>query len=102
MTLFICHNASDRIRGELTRFLFEIDAGIYIGQLSAEVRKLLFKKVESISYGIEDFRMIMIYNYKNENGFLFEYLNYKDYKLEEFDGLFLPVYIKSKKDDKKI
>lgn len=98
MTLFICHNASDRIRGELTRFLFEIDSGVYIGSLSAEVRRLLFEKIENIAFGLNDFRMIMIYSYKNENGFNYEYLNYKDYKLEEFDALFLPVYInKSKK-----
>lgn len=93
MTLFICHNASDRIRGELTRFLFEIDAGVYIGNLSAEVRTILFDKIKGIAINLDDFRMIVVYSYKNENGFAYEYLNYKDYILEDFDGLLLPIYI---------
>lgn len=92
MTLFICHNASDRIRGELTRFFFEIDAGVYIGNVSAEVRNLLYEKIETLSLDIPDFKMILIYSYKNENGFTYKYLNYDNYKLKDFDGLLLPVY----------
>lgn len=97
MTLFICHNASDRIRGELTRFLFKIDAGVYIGNLSAEVRTLLFEKIKGFAINLDDFRMIMVYSYKNENGFAYEYLNYKDYRLKDFDGLLLPIYMNENK-----
>lgn len=94
MVIFICHNASDRIRGELTRFLFEIDHGVYIGNISAEVRKLLFEKVQKLSLDLVDFRAIMVYSFKNEHGFEYEYLNYKDYRLADFDGLPLPIFQK--------
>ena len=93
MTIFICTNASPRIRGELTRFLYEIDAGVYVGKINAEVRNLLFDKIEQLSIDLSDFRLIMIYSYKNENGFEYKYLNYKNYKLENIDGLILPIYI---------
>lgn len=90
MIIFICHNASNRIRGELTRFLYEIDSGVYIGNLSGEVRDLLYDKIEKLAVDINDFNMIMAYSYKNENGFEYRYLNYDKYKLVDFDGLMLP------------
>lgn len=89
MTIFICHNSTDRIRGELTRFLFEIDAGIYIGNLSATVRDLLYEKIEKLSVDQPNFQLLMIYSYKNEQTFLYRYLNFNQYKLVDLDGLAL-------------
>lgn len=89
MTIFICHNATDRIRGELTRFLFEIDSGIYIGNLSATVRDLLYEKIEKLSIDQPDFQLLLIYSYKNEQTFLYRYLNFNQYKLVDLDGLAL-------------
>lgn len=89
MTIFICHNATDRIRGELTRFLFEIDAGVYIGNLSATVRDLLYEKIEKLSIDQPDFQLLLIYSYKNEQTFLYRYLNFNQYKLVDLDGLAL-------------
>ena len=89
MTIFICHNATDRIRGELTRFLFEIDSGIYIGNLSATVRDLLYEKIEKLSVDQPEFQLLMIYSYKNEQTFLYRYLNFNQYKLVDLDGLAL-------------
>ena len=98
MIIFICYNASDRIRGELTRFLYEIDSGVYIGNISALVRDLLYEKIESLSVNIPNYRMIMIYPAKNENGFSYKYLGSSNYSLKDYDGLVLPVFLNENKD----
>ena len=96
MIIFICHNASDRIRGELTRFLYEIDSGVYIGNISALVRNILYQKIEDLSINIPDYKMIMIYSDKNENGFSYEYLGYNNYNFKDYDGLMLAVFLNTK------
>lgn len=92
MVIVTCSNASDRIRGELTRFLFEIEAGVYVGNISASVREVLFEKIQRLSFDLGAFRAVMIYSYKNEVGFKYEYINCGNYKLKDFDGVYIPAF----------
>lgn len=93
MIVISCINASPRIRGELTRFLYEIGPGIYVGDVSAEVRERLYEKIERLSCSLLDFKLVMIYSYKNENGFKYRYINYSNYQMMDFDNLALPVFV---------
>lgn len=75
--------APAKIRGHLTRWLFEISPGVYVGKASARVRELLW---EQILDNIGDGRAVMVYAADNEQG-----LEFKTYGQEwspvDFDGL---------------
>lgn len=59
-------NAPPSLRGELTRWLIEPKAGVFVGNVSAIVRELLWKKV-----CIEQFEngAMMIFSTNNEQGY---------------------------------
>lgn len=66
MVVYVTENSSDRLRGELTRWVIEIKPGVYVGKLSALVRDKLWEKIcgdDSLSGGL------MIYTSNNEQGF---------------------------------
>lgn len=76
------------LRGDLTRWFFEIDAGIYVGNVSARVREALWKRiVDNIRVG----RVIMVYNAKNEQRMDFRVHN-AEWEPIDFDGLKLMMH----------
>ena len=46
MLVIVMDNASEKLRGELTRWLLEVKAGVFIGKTSALVREKLWEKVQ--------------------------------------------------------
>lgn len=75
-----CRNA---LRGDLTKWLLEIDTGVYIGNISARIREELWKKIsENIGTG----HALMVFSAQNEQGFDFKILNSKRIPTD-FDGL---------------
>lgn len=46
MIVIFVVNVSIQLRGYLTRFLSEIQAGLFIGDVSARVRDLLWERIE--------------------------------------------------------
>lgn len=66
MVVIVMENASISLRGELTRWLFEVKAGVFLGTISALVREKLWEKVceEQVEGGA-----LIIFNAKNEQGF---------------------------------
>lgn len=42
MVVFVLENVSNSLRGELSRWLFEIKAGVFTGKISALVREELW------------------------------------------------------------
>lgn len=66
MIVLILENVQPSLRGELTRWFLEPKAGVFVGNVSAMVRELLWKKVcDSTKKG----GSIMIYSTNNEQGF---------------------------------
>jgi CRISPR-associated protein Cas2 len=65
LTLTNCPNA---LRGDLTRWLFEVDTNIYVGKQSARVREKIWERVVKASI---NGRAVMVYPVKNEQGFDF-------------------------------
>lgn len=77
--------ASGALKGDLTKWLMEIDTGVFVGRVSARIREELWKKIAD---NIGDGRAIMVYNAKNEQGFTFRTRNTGRVPVD-FDGLTL-------------
>lgn len=71
------------LRGDLTKWMQEIDVGVYVGRLSARVRDELWIRVQD---NIKDGRAIMVYTANNEQGLDFMVHN-TDWIPVDLDGL---------------
>jgi len=86
MVVMILEKVPKSLRGDLTRFLVEVDTGVFVGRLSALVRDLLWEKaVEKAGAG----RVAMAYRTNNEQGFALRLHGYGDRVLRDFDGIVL-------------
>jgi len=66
MLLMILENVSPSVRGELSRWLLEPHAGVFVGQVSAMVRERLWaKSCQSCKEG----GVVQIWTTNNEQGF---------------------------------
>jgi len=91
MTIIIIENVSNSLRGELSKWMIEIKAGVFIGKLSALVRELLWKKCdENKGKG----SLIMIWTTNTEQGFDIRHSNLKDYIPVDFEGIKLILHPK--------
>ncbi|MCL2625833.1 MAG: type I-E CRISPR-associated endoribonuclease Cas2e [Cystobacterineae bacterium] len=80
LTLTNCPHA---LRGDLTRWLFEVDTNIYVGKQSARVREKIWERViKTATNG----RAVMVYPDKNEQGFDFRVWG-ATWEPIDFDGL---------------
>jgi CRISPR-associated protein Cas2 len=76
-------NCPQSLRGDLTRWLFEIDTGVYVGQVSSRVREELWKRiVENVKNG----RALMVYSSNSEQHLDFKVHNTL-WEPIDFDGL---------------
>ena len=65
MVVFVLENASEKLRGILTRWMIETKPGVFVGSLSAMVRDKLWQMVpDHASKGA-----LMIYSCNNEQGY---------------------------------
>lgn len=74
-----------RIRGDLSKWLMEINTGVYVGNVSARVRDELW---ERICEHIKDGRATMVFSAKNEQGMSFRVHN-TTWESVDFDGISL-------------
>ncbi len=51
MTILILENVPASLKGELTRWLLEVKSGVFVGNISARVRDLLWQKAKEKSAG---------------------------------------------------
>lgn len=74
-----------RLRGDLSKWLLEINTGVYVGKVSARVREELWERIcENILHG----RATMVYNTNNEQGIAFHVHN-TTWKPIDFEGITL-------------
>jgi CRISPR-associated protein Cas2 len=71
------------LRGDLTKWLLEINTGVFVGKLSARVRDEVWERV--VSY-IKNGRATMVYSTNNEQGMDFRVHN-TTWEPIDFDGL---------------
>lgn len=98
MILIRLENAPFGLRGDLTKWLLEIDSGVFVGQVNARVRDNLWKRV--VEY-VKNGRAIMVYSTNNEQGLEFN-VHGSQWEPIDFDGIKLmlrpsPSRLKTKK-----
>jgi len=84
MVVMIVEAAPKRLRGELTRWMLEPKAGIFVGTMSAMVRDKLWERTVA---AMEDRGCIQIYRTNNEQGFSIRSHGDTKRKIVDFDGL---------------
>ncbi len=84
MVTIILEKVSRSLRGELTRWLVEIDTGVFVGRVSARVRELLWQEVREKA---GDGRAAIAWSTNNEQGFRIELWNHEDREVVEIDGI---------------
>lgn len=85
MIVITISNCPPRLRGDLSKWLFEIDTGVFVGSVSARIREHLWDRIcENIGSG----RVSMVYSAQNEQHMEFRVHN-SPWKPVELDGLSL-------------
>ncbi len=74
------------LRGELTRWMLEPKAGVFVGTLSGMVRDKLWQKV---CKSVRDGGCMLIHRTNNEQGFAFRFWGNCKRQVQDFEGLFL-------------
>ena len=74
-----------RLRGALTRWLIEIAPGVYVGQLNALVRDLIWQ--QTIEEAGDEGRVIQVYRTNNEQGFAIRMHGDSKRSVIDLDGL---------------
>lgn len=83
MTVLVLTAVPAGLRGVLTRWLFEIAPGVFVGRVSARIRELLWQRViEGIGRG----RAIMVQSQRNEQGLGFR-VHGHDWEPVDFEGI---------------
>lgn len=86
MVVMILERVTPSLRGEITRWLIQPKTGVFVGNLPARVRDLLWVRIEkSATIGAAT----MIYSNNTEQGFSFRSIGDTSKVIEDFDGLLL-------------
>jgi CRISPR-associated protein Cas2 len=86
MVVFILENVRPALRGELSRWLFEVKTGVFTGRVSALVREELWQMVgQKLGKG----SAVMIYSTNNEQGFNARTLGNPSRRFVDIEGLLL-------------
>lgn len=86
MVVMILERVPSSVRGELTRWLLEPRAGVFVGTVSAAVRDRLWERVCSQMRGGAG---VLVYNSDNEQGFAMRLWGMPRRVIEDFEGLWL-------------
>ncbi|WP_261810838.1 type I-E CRISPR-associated endoribonuclease Cas2e [Levilactobacillus humaensis] len=77
------------LRGDLTKWYQEIQTGVYVGNVSARIRDMLWDRImKNIGHG----EATMVYNSNNELGYTFRTTR-KDRDVVDFDGIPLMMHL---------
>ena len=78
-------NCPQQLRGDLTKWMLEINTGVYVGKLNAKVREEIWHRVcDNIKNG----QATMVYSCNNEQGYGF-YTHNMTWKPVDYDGITL-------------
>lgn len=83
MVVFVLENATEKLRGTLTRWMIEAKPGVFVGALNALVRDKLWDMIpDHAPKGA-----LMIYSYNNEQGFQMKMFGIPTRSVADLDGL---------------
>lgn len=83
MIVVSVNNCPAALKGDLTKWLLEINPGVYVGQVSARVRENLWDRICRL---IKDGKAIMVFNAQNEQHLDFR-VHGSEWEPIEFDGI---------------
>lgn len=83
MVVMTMNSCPPKLRGDLTKWLFEIHTGVYVGQVNAKVREMLWSRV---CQNIKDGQAVMVYSFANEQHLEFRTHN-TAWTIRDFDGI---------------
>ena len=86
MVVFVMENVPEKLRGEITRWMLEAKAGVFVGNMSATVRSSLWKK---ISEGAGEGSALLIHSSDSEQGFNIEMIGLPKRGVVYLEGLSL-------------
>ena len=89
MIVVVVENVPPRLRGRLAVWLVEVRAGVYVGDVSARVREMLWETLEA---GCGDGNVVMAWNAPTESGFDFRTLGTNRRLPKELDGITLVAF----------
>ena len=84
MVVLTLEKVSRSLRGELTRWLVELDTGVFVGRVSARVREHLWQRVVEKA---GDGRVAMAWHTNNEQGFKIRLFGHEDREIVVVDGV---------------
>ncbi|PSS43025.1 type I-E CRISPR-associated endoribonuclease Cas2 [Arthrobacter woluwensis] len=85
MIVIVLSACPEGLRGDLTKWLLEISAGVFVGRVNARVRELLWVRVVELA---RDGRAIMVYSARNEQRLSFR-VHRNQWLPVDMDGLTL-------------
>lgn len=86
MVVFIVEKVKPSLRGELSRWLFEVKAGVFVGRVSALVRDELWTLIgQKLGNG----SAVMLYPKRNEQGFDAQVMGDRTRSLVDIEGVLL-------------
>lgn len=85
----VTENVPPRLRGRMAIWLLEVRAGVYVGDVSARTREVIW---EQLNDGHEDGNVVMAWASSNESGYEFQTLGENRRMPVEFDGLRLVAF----------
>lgn len=90
MVIFALTNVPPRLRGDLTKWCQEVQTGIYVGNVNAKIRDLLWARIQKdLGYG----EATLVFNTNNELGYDFRTTR-TDREVVDYDGLPLLKFLK--------
>lgn len=84
MVVLVIDNGSEKLRGELTRWLMEVKPGVLVGNISAMVREKLWNKVNQDS---ERRGAVLLYSMNTEQGFAMKMCGEPKRQIVDFDEI---------------
>lgn len=86
MTLLILERVSPSLRGDLSRWMIEIQAGVFIGKINGIVRDALWDRATNRA---EEGAVLLVWRTNNEQGFELKTWQSKQYVPINIEGLWL-------------
>jgi CRISPR-associated protein Cas2 len=84
MVMMILERVPPNLRGDLTRWLLELRAGVFVGNLKSAVRRKLWAQV---CRGMKGGAGVLAFSARNEQGFEVEFWGDTDRWIVDRDGL---------------
>ncbi len=99
MIIIILENVPVGLRGELSRWMLEPKSGVFVGNMTARIRDLLWDKccAKAKTGGV-----VQIWNTNNEQGFCMRMNGITSRAIDEVEGLQLVKIIGDYRNDKRI